>query len=135
LALKLKRLVGQTDSFVKDFMSFVKEWKYVRLDLGDMFVSFDVVSLYTKIPIQEAFDIISRLTDQDTTKLVRICLTPTFFSFQGEFYEQTCGVATGSPLPPIVAYIFMEYFETKALASVQFRPEKRKRFVDDTCVV
>lgn len=32
-------------------------------------MSFDVISLYTKIPIQEAIDIINRITDKDTAKL------------------------------------------------------------------
>lgn len=41
----------------------------------------------------------------------------------------------GSPISPIVANFFMEYFETKELASAQFRPKNWKTFVDDTCVV
>ena len=87
LAQKLKPLVGCTDSFVKDSASFVQEWKDIKLDPGDLLVSFDVISLYTKIPIQEAIDIINRITDKDTAKLVGLCLTSTFFSFQGESYK------------------------------------------------
>lgn len=135
LALKLKPLVGRTDSFVKDSGSFVKELKDVKSDPRDLLVSFDVVSLYTQIPIQEAIYVISQITDHDTTKLVGLCLTLTFFSFQGEFYEQTYDVAMGSPLSPIVANLFMEDCETKALASMQFRPKKWKSFVDDTCII
>ena len=69
------------------------------------------------------------------THLVEICLTSTFFSFEGEFYEQTCGVAMGSPLSLIVANLFMEDFESKALSSALHQPKLWKRFVDDTCVV
>ena len=47
--------------------------------------------------IREAVDVISQVTDLDTAHLVEICLTSTFFSFEGEFFEQTCGVAMGSP--------------------------------------
>lgn len=115
LAQKLKPLVGRTDSFVKDSTSFVKELKDIRLEPGDLLVSFDVVSLYTCIPIQEAIDVINRITDNDTAKLVGLCLTSTFFSFQDEFFEQTCGVAMGSPLSPIVANLFTEDFEANAL--------------------
>ena len=46
-----------------------------------------------------------------------------------------CGVAMGSPLSPIVTNLFMEDFETKALASAQFRTKKWKTFVDDTYVI
>jgi len=135
LSQKLKPLVGRIDSFVKDSASFVQEWRDVILEPGDLLVSFDVVCLFTKIPIQEAIDIINRISDKDTTKSIGLCLTSTFFSFQGKFYEQTCGVAMGSPLSPIVANLFIENFKTKALATAQFRPQKWKRFDDDTCVI
>ena len=41
----------------------------------------------------------------------------------------------GSPLSPVVANIFMEYFESRALSSSIFKLKLWKRFVDDTCVV
>ena len=127
--------MGRTDSFVKDSTSFINEFKDIKLDPDDRFVSFDVVSLYTCIPIKEAIDVIARITDLDTAHLVEICLTSTFFSFEGVFFEQTDGVAMGSPLSPFVANIFMEHFESRALSSSLFQPKLWKRFVDDTCVL
>lgn len=102
----------------------------MKFDLSDSLVNFGVVSLYTNISIKEALDVIFRLTDPDTTRLVEIFLTSTFFYFEGEFYEQTYGVAMGSPLSPIVANLFMEEFESKALSSAAFKPKLWKRFVD-----
>ena len=46
--------------------------------------------------------------------LLWFCLKNTYFSFQDQFYEQVEGVAMGSPISPIVASIYMEYFELKA---------------------
>ena len=40
-----------------------------------------------------------------------------YFSFQDQFYEQVKGVAMGSPVRPIVANLYMEYFELKALST------------------
>ena len=96
LAHKLKPLVGLTKSFVMDSSSFVIELKGINLDPDEKLVSFDVVSLYTNIPINEAIEVIKCIIDPDTARLVEICLTSTFFTFDGEFYEQTCGVAMGS---------------------------------------
>jgi len=41
----------------------------------------------------------------------------------------------GSPLSMVVANIFMEDFESKALASAHLLPKLWKRFVDDTGVI
>ena len=109
--------------------------KEINLDPDDRFLSFDVVSLYTCIPVKEAIDVISRIMAPDIAHLVEIYLTSTFFSFEGEFFEQTCGVAMGSPLSLVFANIFMEHFESRALSSSLFQPKLWKRFVDDTCVV
>ena len=103
-----------------------------RVEESDILVRFDVVSLFTKIPLDEAVKVINEVTDPETAKLDEICLRSTFFSFQGEFYEQVSGVAMGSPLPPIVANLFMENFEKKALASFPLSPAWWKRFVDNT---
>ena len=70
-----------------------------------------MVSLYTKIPVDEAIATIRDLTNVDIAKLVEVCLKSTFFKFQQVFYEQIEGVAMGSPLSPIVANLYMEMFE------------------------
>ena len=68
------------------------------------------------IPINDANKVIKDLTDYERDELVGLCLRSTFFSFQGELYEQTCGVAIISPLSPIIANLFMEKFEQKSLS-------------------
>ena len=59
----------------------------------------------------------------------------TYFQFLDTFYEQLDGTAMGSPLSPIVANIFMESFETHALASFRVQPKLWVRYVDDTFVL
>ena len=49
--------------------------------------------------------------------LLEFCLRSTYFTFQGRFYEQQEGAAMGSPISPIVANLYMEDFEKKAINS------------------
>ena len=58
----------------------------------------------------------------DIVLLLEFCLKNTYFSFQGQFYEQVEGMVMGSPESPIVANLYMEYFEQKAL-STAFHPQ------------
>ena len=54
--------------------------------------------------------------------LLEFCLKNTYFSFQGQFYEQVEGAAMGSPVSPIVANLYMEYLEQKALSTAPNPP-------------
>ena len=61
----LKPLVGNTDSFIKDSHDFVNLIKNETLEKDDILVSFDVVSLFTKIPLDEAIQVIRGVTDPE----------------------------------------------------------------------
>ena len=78
------------------------------MDENELLLILEVVSLFTMIPINEAIQVIEDLTDQETCELVGVCLRSTFFNFQGELYEQNCGVSIEYPLSLIIANLFME---------------------------
>ena len=114
---------------------------------GECLSSYDVTVLFTSIPVDPALGIIKDLLEKDPTLkertvmsigdivlLLEFCLKNTYFSFQGQFYEQVEGAAMGSPVSPIVANLHMEYFEQKALSTA---PTLRLwcQYVDDTFVI
>ena len=71
----------------------------------------------------------------DIILLFEFCLKNTYFSFQDQFYEQVKGAAIGSPVSPIVANLYMEYLEQKALSTAPHAPRFWHRSVDDTFVI
>ncbi|XP_047994918.1 uncharacterized protein LOC125233097 [Leguminivora glycinivorella] len=84
-------------------------------------VSFDVQSLFTNLPVKDCIEIVKkRLREQNMSenyaKLLEHCLTSGYLLWNGEFYLQVDGVAMGSPVSPVVADIFMEDFEERALS-------------------
>ncbi|XP_059066646.1 uncharacterized protein LOC131857886 [Cryptomeria japonica] len=134
LAKLISPLVGNSNSFIKDSNQFVQFIKDTKLDPQDTLVSFDVVSLFTKVTILDSIEIVKLKVNEDIASLVELCLRSTFFAFQGVIYEQVDGVAMGSPLSPVIANIFMEHFEEVALHSFPLKPKWWKRYMDDTNV-
>jgi hypothetical protein len=87
------------------------------------------------VPLEETLRLLRRHFDKGILRLFRHVLTYSFFSFNGQFYEQTDGVAMGSPLFPVIANYFMEYFEEMALEMATYKPLCWTRYVDDTFVI
>ena len=72
---------------------------------------------------------------QQITTLLEFSLTNTYFLFQGKYYEQVQGAAMGCPISPLIANLFMEEFEVKALSTCPHPLSLWLRSVDDTSVI
>ena len=126
----LKPLVGKSPHHIHNNQDFMEHLKGIQLGPDEVMVSYDVRALITSVPIQPALDVIEKLPKEDTglqnrtsmsTKnimdLLEFCLRNTYFPYRGKFYEQVEGAAMGSPISPIVANLYMESFEVRALQS------------------
>jgi hypothetical protein len=111
-------------------------------------VSFDVVSLFTNVPLKRTLNLILDRVYKDkiieTTikkstlkKLLLDTCTKTAFSFNGQLYEQIDGVSMGGSLGPLLANIIMVELEAKIIrpliddGTIKFYT----RFVDDTLLL
>ena len=108
----------------QDSFSFVKEIQSTRCN-DDYLVSYDVISLYTSIPLAEtiklAVDIIienninAKITKEELTTLFEFATSKTHFQFDGGIYDQIDGISMGSPVAPSLANLFMGVHEVKWL--------------------
>ena len=86
----LAPLSGEGTSYIKNSQQFVERAREITIQPGDLFVSFDVVSLFTNVPIDDACEIIgaklcddetlqhrTRLTSDESVDLTKLCLTST----------------------------------------------------------
>ena len=107
--------------------------------------SFDVISMYTSIPIPDAIQALvykmedcnitnmKGLTIDQTEQLLHVILRNTYFQFDNNIFLQVKGLPMGSSLSGVLAIIFMDSIETVALRQmrVMYNVPLFMRYVDD----
>ena len=115
----------------------------MRIPPGYKMVSFDVVSLFTNVPLDETIDIIiKRIYDKkeintdipkkEMRELLYLCTKNAHFTLNNKTYLQVDGVAMDSPLGPVLANIFMVALERNIIPTLSNDILLWKRYVDDT---
>jgi hypothetical protein len=137
-----------------DFVQKIRKSEFVDKTM----VSFDVTSLFTKVPLTYTINLIldemyptcssickykqrSRLCVKCRNRsnfehLLRMATSKTHFIFDKKMYVQHNGVAMGAPLAPIIADIFMSHLEETLMNRLkQSGVYEWHRYVDDTFVL
>ena len=78
----------------------------------------------TVIHVEKALEVVEELLNSDDSwkertyldsdqvlRLLGFCLRTTYFTFWGDIYKQDGGCTMGSAVSPIIANLYMEYFE------------------------
>ena len=140
-------MVGQSPHHLKNTQHFVPHIQKARMEPGEIMASYNVKVLFTSAPVDPSIQLFQQKLQQDPTlpnrtnmsipqiiTLLEFCLKNTYFLFQGKYYEQVHGAAIGSPISSLIANLFMEEFEVKALSTAP-HPHLWLRFVDGIYVI
>ena len=140
-------LTGKSSSFVKNSAHFVERISDAPIHSNQM-VSLDVVKLFTKVPTDETLAVVwdkqaaDPLLEEHTCipidnlmEMFTFCEKTIYFGMGSDIYQQEEGLAMGSSLSPVLANIYMEYFEEMALGSTSLKPSMWVRYVDDTFIL
>jgi hypothetical protein len=112
-----------------------------------MLVSFDVENLFTNVPALEAVNVAKKYLENTGAEatiisgfvsLLKVCIDQNYFKFNGEYYQQLDGLAMGSPLSPLLAELFMDYFEEKLFSDNSVNTKNIYcwfRYVDDVFAI
>ncbi|XP_077491915.1 uncharacterized protein LOC144102541 [Amblyomma americanum] len=139
----LASLAGKTATHVRNASDFVEKLKNVPIDDTQVMASFDVKSLFTSVPVDFAVECCKKALNEDTTlpertpieaddlcRLLKFCLSNTYFTFNKNFYRQTFGTAMGASVSVVCANLALESIESAAPASFDPPPQFFVRYVD-----
>ena len=114
-------VVGNTDYTVKKSCEFADFTRDKTLNACKELVSFDVVSLLTKISVDLTVKVAKERLREDASlgqktslpvddiiHLLSFCLKTTQFTCNGTYYQQVFGTAMGSPVSAVIANMVMK---------------------------
>ena len=135
--------LGKSKYTVSSTEEFINKLKGITPPDGYQMVSFDVVSLFTNVPLEKTIDIIinkvykekrikTKIKENKLRALLYLCTKEGHFTFNDEIYVQIDGVMMGSPLGSLIANIFMCELETTLIPKLMDKMKLWTRYVDDT---
>ena len=137
----LSNIIHKSEHYVKDSFEFCKFVQNIRIPNNYVFISLDVVSLFTNISVENVIKIINKkwssiqvyttLPIEDFIIALKLVLNSTFFQYNAEYYIQHFGTAMGSPLSSIIAELIMEEMEENLIPEIKEHITFFKRYVDD----
>ena len=140
----LSPLQNQNGYSVNNSTEFTTELHDINIDDDEIMVSFDVVLLFTAIPVDRACEHIRNKLEKDTTlqhrtklpindiiDLLRFTLSNSFFNYNNQTFKQIHGCAMGSPVSPVVANLYMEEIEELAHSQSTLPPKTWLHYVEN----
>jgi hypothetical protein len=119
--------IGRSEYYIKNKEAFINKLCNITLQETDILTSFDMVSLFTKVPLEDTLQILSQNFDNQIIALIRQVLITIYFLYSGSFYDQRDGIAMGSPLISVTATFCMEFLKQQAITLAAKKPARWHR--------
>jgi len=84
----LNQLTGNSAHHVKNSVHFTQILDNLQVQPGDLMISFDMVFLFTKVPVDDSLFLLSHHFTEDILALFKLVLTSTYFSVNDQYFEQ-----------------------------------------------
>lgn len=128
---------------VKNTPHVIEKVRNVTIDKDDILISFDVVSMFTNIPIDHMITLIKKKEQEIesiyniefnlfTDILLYLLRDSAIFNWNNKTYRQKDSLAMGSPLSPILAKILMNDILDTILPTLSSQPKVLALYVDDS---
>ena len=110
-------------------------------------LTMDVVSLFIMVPTNQTLAVRDKLAAglsleertyipiDNLMEMLTFCVETTYFGMGSDIYRQEEGLAMSSPLSPVLANIYTEYFEEMSLGSTSLKPSMCLRYIDVTFIL
>jgi hypothetical protein len=143
LLIKMKKWKKPWSCSIKNSSEAAEILRKLELEEGEKLASFDVVSLYPSIPINDAFLAFEEHAQRQTVdekertlcvELMKLILSQRWIEFNGTIYKQLEGLFIGNALSPLLAEIFMGKLESE-MHQLKWFPRFYIRYVDDVVAV
>lgn len=142
LAKILNNIVDRDEYNVSNSMQVKERISRIKIPKDHILVSFDVVSLFTNIPVDLVYDIINikwnkikqftKIPYNIFMDMMDFCIyDANYFVFHEQIYKPNDGVPMGSPLAPTLAGLALDFLLFKVLAHLKQKPRFVLKYVDD----
>lgn len=138
--------VKNIPTLILDSTSLINKLKQLRIYHPNcIFITMDVISLYTNIPIGLCIQLVKQFltetkafTPEQITFIIQvleIVLRNNYFTALGKIYLQLIGTAMGTSVAPAIANIFMFMLERKIVQRLRHLLPYYGRFLDDILAI
>lgn len=127
--------------YTEDTYTFVKFINNKTIQSNYELVSFDVISLFNNITLQDTIEAINLKWDDITNKckyskqefnyIIEHLFNNSYFTYNKTFYKQICGTPMGANVSSIIAQYVMDLALDRIIQKLNFQIPFIKKFVDD----